>query len=87
VVDAEKKATARKVKPGARVGSLWLIEEGLQAGEQVVVEGAQKVRDGMVVIPTVVPAEPPAAPPVGPPAEGTARPPEGAPAAPAKQEK
>jgi len=83
VVDAEKKAAARKVKPGARVGSLWLIEDGLKAGEQVVVEGMQKVRDGMVVNPTVVPAEPPA----GPPAEGAAKPPEGVPAAPAKQEK
>ena len=30
------------------------------AGEQVIVEGAQKVRDGMMVVPTVVPAEPPA---------------------------
>jgi len=82
VVDAEKKAQARKVKPGARVGSLWIMDEGLKAGEQVIVEGAQKVRDGMVVNPTVVPAEPPAAP-----AEGSAKPPEGAPAAPAKQEK
>lgn len=86
VVDAEKKAAARKVKPGPRVGSLWLIEEGLKPGEQVIVEGAQKVRDGMVVNPTVVPAEAPAAP-AGQPAEGAAKPPEGAPAAPAKQEK
>jgi membrane fusion protein (multidrug efflux system) len=82
VVDAEKKAAARKVKPGARVGSLWLIEEGLKAGEQVIVEGAQKARDGMVVNPTVVAAEPPAAAP-----SPAAAPAEGAPAAPAKQEK
>jgi membrane fusion protein (multidrug efflux system) len=88
-VDAEKKAATRKVKPGARVGSLWLIEEGLKAGEQVIVEGAQKARDGMVVNPTVVPAEPPAAAPApaGAPAEGAAKPPEGAPVTPAKQEK
>jgi membrane fusion protein (multidrug efflux system) len=85
VVDAEKKAQARKVKPGARVGSLWLIEEGLKAGEQVIVEGAAKTRDGMVVSPTVVQAEPSAA--AAPPAEGAAKPAEGAPAAPAKQEK
>jgi membrane fusion protein (multidrug efflux system) len=87
VVDAEKKAAARKVKPGPRVGSLWLIEEGLKAGEQVVVEGAQKARDGMVVNATVVSAEPPAAPPAGAPAEGAAKPAEGTPAAPASPEK
>jgi membrane fusion protein (multidrug efflux system) len=86
VVTAEKKAETRKVKPGARVGSLWLIEEGLKPGEQVIVEGAQKVRDGMVVNPTVVPAEPAAAPGPAAPAEGAAKPPEGA-AAPAAQGK
>jgi membrane fusion protein (multidrug efflux system) len=89
VVTAEKKAETRKVKPGARVGSLWLVEEGLKPGEQVIVEGAQKVRDGMVVNPTVVPAEAAAAPPAGAPAapaEPAAKPPEGA-AAPAAQGK
>ena len=37
-----------------RVGSLWLIDSGLNAGEKVVVEGLQKVRDGVTVNPTVV---------------------------------
>jgi membrane fusion protein (multidrug efflux system) len=84
VVDAERKAAARKVKPGARIGGLWIMEEGLKPGEQVIVEGAQKVRDGMAGKATVVPAEPPAQPgPAGaaPPAAapGASAPPAAAP--------
>jgi membrane fusion protein (multidrug efflux system) len=39
------------VKVGDRVGDLWLINEGLQPGEQVVTEGVAKVRDGAIVNP------------------------------------
>ncbi|MBX3746965.1 MAG: efflux RND transporter periplasmic adaptor subunit [Verrucomicrobiae bacterium] len=44
VVNAEGKAQQRPVRMGRRVGSDWLVEEGLQAGERLVVEGLQKVR-------------------------------------------
>jgi membrane fusion protein (multidrug efflux system) len=30
---------------------MWVVEDGLSAGERVVAEGVQKVRQGMVVIP------------------------------------
>lgn len=49
VVGAGDAIEIRMVKPGQRVGSLWLIEEGLKAGDKVVVEGLQKVRPGMKV--------------------------------------
>ena len=42
---------ARAVKTGARVGEAWLIEEGLQPGDRVVVEGLLAVRPGTVVNP------------------------------------
>ena len=45
-------------KFGERVGTLWVIEEGLHPGERVVVEGVQKVRPGMAVHPTPFVAEP-----------------------------
>jgi RND family efflux transporter MFP subunit len=51
VVDAGNKISTRTVKVGERIGSKWIIEEGLNAGETVVVEGTQKVRPGMVVNP------------------------------------
>jgi membrane fusion protein, multidrug efflux system len=46
------KIEARPVKTGARIGDSWLIENGVQAGDRVVVEGLLTVRPGMVVSPT-----------------------------------
>ena len=51
VVDSENKVTLRSVKPGALNGSLRVIDEGLQAGERVVVEGGDRLRPGMTVNP------------------------------------
>ncbi len=51
VVGPENKVAIKPVKVGQRFGQLWVIEEGLQAGEKVVAEGTQKARDGMVVNP------------------------------------
>ena len=44
VVSVDKKAAVRPVKVGDRVGSDWIITEGLKEGEQVVAEGIQKVQ-------------------------------------------
>jgi membrane fusion protein (multidrug efflux system) len=49
IVSADNKAEIRPVKVGERVGQMWLIEEGLKPGDRVVVEGIQKVREGMPV--------------------------------------
>lgn len=54
VVGNDNKVTLRPVKAGQRVGSLWVIESGLKPEEKVVVEGVQKVREGVVVKPTIV---------------------------------
>jgi membrane fusion protein (multidrug efflux system) len=51
VVGPESKVSIKPVKPGARFGQLWVVDEGLKAGEKVVAEGTQKVREGMVVSP------------------------------------
>jgi membrane fusion protein (multidrug efflux system) len=52
LVDAENKAHVQPVRVGERTGSLWIIEQGLEPGQRVVVEGLQKVRDGALVNPT-----------------------------------
>ena len=49
VVGNDNKVSTRTVKVGPRVGSLWVIESGLQPGEKVVSEGLQRLRDGMLV--------------------------------------
>jgi len=52
VVGTDNKAEIRTVKVGERVGSLWVVVDGLKPGERVVVEGLQKVRDNEPVKPT-----------------------------------
>src|SRR5690554_2523662 len=49
VVDQQNKVEARKVVNERMVDSQWMITDGLQAGERVVVEGRQKVRPGAEV--------------------------------------
>jgi len=66
VVGPENKVAIKPVKPGARFGQLWVIDQGLQAGEKVVAEGTQKVREGMVVSPKPFGAEAPAGPAAAP---------------------
>ena len=51
VVGSDRKISMRAVKPGQTVGTMWVIDEGLKPGEQVVVEGLQKLRDGTLVTP------------------------------------
>jgi membrane fusion protein (multidrug efflux system) len=58
VVDNENKVSVRTVKVGDRVGTQWVIADGLKRGERVVVEGAQKVQPGMQVNPKPYMAEP-----------------------------
>lgn len=55
VVGDGDKVAFRTVKPAEQVGSLWIVEDGLTAGERVITEGLQKVRDGMVVKPADAP--------------------------------
>jgi len=49
VVRADETVDVRKVKVDARVGSLWIIADGLKPGERVIVEGADRVRAGQKV--------------------------------------
>ena len=62
VVKADQTIEIRTVQLGERVGSLWVVNQGLAAGETIVVEGIQKVSPGVKVNPRPAPAEP-AAPP------------------------
>ncbi len=52
VVGPDNKVDLRWVKVGERTGSLWVIDQGLNPGERVIVEGIQKVKAGMPVTPT-----------------------------------
>jgi len=51
VIGADNKATQRGVKVGQTIGDSVVIVEGLKAGERIVTEGLQKVREGAPVQP------------------------------------
>ena len=51
IVDAQNKVSIRTVQVGDRVGTQWIVADGLKPGERVVAEGVQKVRPGMQVNP------------------------------------
>jgi membrane fusion protein (multidrug efflux system) len=51
VVGSDNKINIRPVKVGERVGTSWIITEGIKPGERVVVEGFQKVKEGASVSP------------------------------------
>ena len=51
VVGADKKVSMRPIKVGEKVGTMWVINEGLKPGDQVIVEGVGKVKDGTPVVP------------------------------------
>lgn len=61
VVGAEDKVTFKNVKLGSATGSDYVVATGLAAGDRIVVEGLQKIRDGMVVRPVSASAPPAAA--------------------------
>jgi membrane fusion protein (multidrug efflux system) len=49
VVGPDDHVAIRPVKVGERVGTMWVIEDGLKLGERVVVEGQQMLRPGATV--------------------------------------
>ena len=52
VVGADNKVAIKVVTLGPQFGDLWVIDSGLHAGERVVVDGLQRLRDGITVAPT-----------------------------------
>jgi membrane fusion protein (multidrug efflux system) len=64
VVGKDNKVEVRPVKVSRALGSKWLVEDGLKAGDKVIVEGLQKIQPGMPVQATEMGAAPaaPAAP-------------------------
>ena len=58
VVGEDNKVEIRPVKVAERVGTQWIIDEGLKPGERVVAEGTQKVSQGVTVAPKPFTANP-----------------------------
>ena len=51
LLGSDHKAIIRPVKAGQKVGTMWVIDDGLKPDDQVIVEGIEKVKDGTPVVP------------------------------------
>lgn len=58
VVDAESKAETRPLSVGRTYGTNWVVNQGLKAGDRVIVGGFQKIRPGMPVRIIAAPSTP-----------------------------
>ena len=62
VVRPDGKAELRSVTPGAQIDGMWVIDQGVQPGENVIVTGLQYVRADMPVKAKPAPPQAPASP-------------------------
>ncbi len=51
IVDKENKVQIRPIQVDRAIGDRWLVSEGLQVGEKVIIEGIQKIMPGATVKP------------------------------------
>jgi membrane fusion protein (multidrug efflux system) len=52
IVGADNKVSIKSVKLGPQFSDLWVVDSGIEPGDKVVVDGLQRLKDGMVVAPT-----------------------------------
>jgi membrane fusion protein (multidrug efflux system) len=51
-LDSQNKVLARSIVTGERIGDRWVVSQGLNPGDRVIVEGLQKAAPGSIVEPT-----------------------------------
>jgi membrane fusion protein (multidrug efflux system) len=71
VVGADGKVEARPLKVTRTIGSDWLVDSGLRAGDRVIVEGLQRARPGATVQPIEAGRANEPAPPTSTPAQAS----------------
>ncbi|MEK0084411.1 efflux RND transporter periplasmic adaptor subunit [Benzoatithermus flavus] len=59
-VGADDRVEVQRITTGGEQDGFYVVTNGLEAGERVIIEGLQKVRPGMKVNPAEAPAAPPA---------------------------
>ena len=52
VVDKDNKVSQRIVFLGRRINAMWLVKSGIKENERVIIEGLQKIKNGIEVSPT-----------------------------------
>jgi len=51
VVDSNDEIEVRQIELGQKKGNMWIVREGLQAGERILLEGIQRARTGVKISP------------------------------------
>lgn len=51
IVDKDNKVQIRPIQVDRAIGDKWLVSQGLQVGEQVIIEGVQRIMPGVTVKP------------------------------------
>jgi membrane fusion protein, multidrug efflux system len=74
IVGPDDAVQSRTLQMGPRIGSLWMVDQGLNPGDRVILEGAQKVRPGAKVVPKEVPPPDESVPAAAPPAAAAPQP-------------
>ncbi|WP_163831966.1 efflux RND transporter periplasmic adaptor subunit [Spartinivicinus ruber] len=54
VINEQKLATVQRITIGAKIGNSWEVKEGLTTGQQVIIEGLQKLKIGQPVKATLI---------------------------------
>jgi membrane fusion protein (multidrug efflux system) len=57
VLEEGNTVSLRRLTMGPRAGQEWVVKEGIQPGEKVIVDGIQRIRPGMTVDATAAPAD------------------------------
>lgn len=53
IADQNNVVWQRRIETGAKTNDQWVVQQGLKAGETIVVQGVQRLSDGMTVQPVV----------------------------------
>ena len=53
LVTDENKIESRQITVSHRVGEFFIVSEGLNSGDKIILEGLQKARSGMEIIPEI----------------------------------
>lgn len=57
VVDAQNRVRTRSFIPRSRIDQMYIVQTGLKAGDRIVYEGIQSLKDGMTIVPKDLPTK------------------------------
>ncbi len=53
IVNSENKIETKQIEIGEKIGDYWIVKEGINASDKIILEGLQKIQPGMEVVPEI----------------------------------